>query len=90
MSKKLLQSARDMYCMECGRQDGTVVAAHRNEGKGMGMKVPDWQVAYLCHDCHYALDNAKDMTRDERRAMWNRCYVKTVDYWFRSGLVKVS
>ena len=88
MSKKLLKAACDMPCMECGRQDGTTVAAHRNEGKGMGMKNPDWQVAYLCGECHTALDNGKDMTREERRAMWNRAYVKTVDYWFRNGLVK--
>ena len=88
VSKKLLKAARDLPCMECGKQDGTVVAAHRNESKGMGMKNPDWQVAYLCCECHYELDNGKTMTREERRAMWNRAYVKTVDYWFRNGLVK--
>jgi len=87
---KLLKSAQDQACMSCGADDGTVVAAHRNEGKGMGYKNPDWQVAYLCHLCHHALDNGKDLTREERRALWNAAYVKTVDSWFRRGLLKIN
>lgn len=86
--KKLLLAAKDAPCMNCGIQDGTVVAAHRNEGKGMGIKCPDHQIAYLCFECHHDLDNEKHMNRDERRAFWNSAYVKTVDYWFKQEILK--
>lgn len=75
--------------MNCGIQDNTIVAAHRNEGKGMGIKVDDWLVAYLCHKCHYELDNGRDLTRQERRNLWNAAYVKTVDYWFRNNIIRI-
>lgn len=85
---KLLKAAKDAPCMACGIEDGTIVAAHRNEGKGMGYKCPDYQVAYLCSECHYELDNGKDMSRDERRAFWNAAYVKTVSFWFQQEIVR--
>jgi hypothetical protein len=88
--KKLLTAAKDAPCMACGAFDGTVVAAHRNEGKGMGIKVPDYQVAYLCFRCHSFLDSGKDMTRDQRREFWNRAYIKTVAYWFQNQVVKTA
>jgi hypothetical protein len=68
--------------------DGTVVAAHRNEFSGMGMKTPDFWVAYLCGKCHFELDNGKDMTREERRTFWLRAYANTTRYWFMQGIVK--
>lgn len=79
-NKTLTEIVRDLPCMHCGRIDGTVCAAHRNEGKGMGVKVSDALIAALCHRCHYELDNGKDLSRDERRDMWNRAYVKTMQY----------
>ena len=87
--QKLRDSARDAPCMLCGTRDGTVVAAHRNEGKGMGLKVPDFWVAYLCHGCHHEIDNGKAMTREERRTAWLRAYANTTRYWFMQGIVKV-
>lgn len=88
--KKLTASANGVPCMCCGIQDGTVVSAHRNEGKGTSLKTPDWQIAYLCNKCHFELDNGKDLTKEERRNMWNAAYVKTVDYWFRNRIVVIS
>lgn len=85
--KKLTQAANGAPCMNCGADDGTIVAAHRNEGKGVGFKTPDHQVAYLCHDCHYELDNGKNLSKHDKRDLWNRAYVKTVDYWFKNGIV---
>lgn len=39
-SKKWLQAVRDIeFCVLCGRYG--VQAAHRNEGKGVGIKVDD-------------------------------------------------
>lgn len=77
-NKRILELCRELPCQVCQRQDGTVVAAHRNEGKGMGMKVSDALVASLCHQCHYELDNGKELTKAERREMWNRAYVGTM------------
>lgn len=77
-NKRLLEACRDLPCQHCGIEDGTVCAAHRNEGKGMGSKVSDALVAALCHKCHFELDNGKALSRDERRSMWNAAYIKTM------------
>jgi hypothetical protein len=46
-NKKLLEACRHLPCGACFCEDGTVVAAHRNQGKGMGIKVSDALVASL-------------------------------------------
>lgn len=88
-SRKLLDLARDQACVMCGRNDGSTVAAHRNHGKGMAMKAPDYAVAWLCHGCHAELDQGKDMTRDERRAFWLEAHARTVAQWFEQGKVAI-
>jgi|TARA_R100001530_G_scaffold63710_3_gene45810 hypothetical protein len=61
-SKKLLAAARGASCVNCGRRDGTIVAAHYQGlrspqyGKGKGQKPHDILVADLCHTCHTAFD----------------------------------
>lgn len=77
-NKKLLEACRQLNCQNCGRWSDTVCAAHRNEGKGMAVKVSDALIAALCHECHYQLDNGKELSRDERRDMWNRAYINTI------------
>jgi uncharacterized CHY-type Zn-finger protein len=77
---KILQLAKESPCQCCGNDDGTVVAAHRNEGKGMGLKVSDALIAYMCYKCHHELDNGKELSRDERRDMWNRACIKTMQF----------
>jgi hypothetical protein len=93
-TQKLLDAARDYPCANCNRKDGTVVAAHCNElalGRGFAHKTPDYLVAYLCHECHDAVDGRRfGMTREEKHAMWNRAYVVTASWWFRDGLVLVA
>lgn len=84
---KLLKLANGQACTCCGNRDGTVVSAHRNEGKGTSIKNPDWQIAFLCADCHFILDNGHDLTKQERRNMWNAAYVKTIDYLFRNNII---
>jgi hypothetical protein len=84
---KLLKLANGQACMCCGNRDGTVVAAHRNEGKGIAKKNPDWQISFLCSTCHFRLDNGNELTKEERRNLWNAAYVKTIDYLFRNGIV---
>ena len=89
-SKALLEAVRGLTCGNCGAQDGTVVAAHRNQGKGMGIKVSDALVAALCFRCHYQLDQGKDLTRDGRRDMWDRAYIETMRQAIETGVLRVG
>lgn len=76
-SSKWLQAVREIdCCVLCGRWG--VQAAHRNEGKGMGLKVDDCLTAALCPECHARIDNGRDMSRDERRAEMDRAIVLTL------------
>lgn len=74
----------------CGIEDGTVVAAHRNEGKGMGLKVSDALVAALCHKCHAELDQGKELSRDARRSLWDKAYIRTIQYMIENELLTVK
>ncbi|GAB7207345.1 hypothetical protein OS21_38410 [Dickeya oryzae] len=65
---------------------GTQVA-HRNEGKGIGIKADDCATAAICVQCHTEIDNGKDLTREERRQMMDRAIVLTVIQIARQGLV---
>ncbi|WP_245209439.1 hypothetical protein [Serratia fonticola] len=87
-SNKWLQAVRDIECcVLCGRYG--VQAAHRNEGKGMGMKVDDSLTAALCPECHSRIDNGRDMTLSERRAEMDRAIVLTVQRLSRGGRLAV-
>lgn len=83
-SEPLRRAVASLPCQHCGRE-GCTQAAHRNEGKAMGMKTSDALIAALCVDCHRELDQGKDMTRDQRRAMWDRAYVRTAQALIESG-----
>lgn len=72
-------------CVLCGAW-GTQVA-HRNEGKGIGMKADDCACAALCRSCHNEIDNGKNLTRDERRQLMDRAIVLTIIQIARAGLV---
>lgn len=75
-------------CMDCGAHNhGQVVAAHRNEGKSLGSKNPDYMWAALCDKCHALLDQGAALTRDDRRAMWNAAYWRTQEWLWSSGHV---
>lgn len=49
--------------------------AHRDFGKGMGLKTPAYMTTYLCYDCHSALTDSKNYSRDEKRALMDRAIV---------------
>lgn len=58
-SPALLKACRELACQHCGKEDGTVVAAHSNQGKhgkGRSVKASDVYVAALCFNCHTVLD----------------------------------
>lgn len=63
------------FCVWCGKRG--VQWAHRNEGKGMGMKTSPDQTAALCVDCHHELDNGKHLSLYERRSMMDECITRT-------------
>ena len=79
--KKRLEACRALPCQHCGAEDGTVVAAHSNEGahgKGRGIKASDEFVAALCFTCHANLDQGK-MGKEEKSQMWHNAHAKTIE-----------
>ncbi|MEM7831902.1 hypothetical protein [Morganella morganii] len=87
-SKKWLQAVREIdCCVLCGRYG--VQAAHRNEGKGMGIKADDCLTAALCEECHYRIDNGRDMTREERRSEMDKAIVLTIRKLANEGRLSV-
>jgi hypothetical protein len=64
-----------------------VQAAHRNFGKGMSQKTDDCLTAAICPACHHQIDNGKELSRDERRAMLDRAICETVAQLARMGLI---
>lgn len=92
-NKKLLETVRESPCQNCGAQDGTVVAAHSNslsDGKGRGIKAPDYKIAALCFRCHYDLDQGAKLSREERREMWLSAHLKTIAWLFENDKVVVK
>ena len=76
-NQKWLRAVSDLgFCVLCGKHG--VQAAHRNVGKGMGIKVDDCMTAALCPDCHREIDQGKTMTRDQRRSEMDRAIVLTL------------
>lgn len=88
-SPKWLQAVRELeYCVLCGAYG--VQAAHRNEGKGAGMKTSDCLTAALCPECHSEIDQGKHMTREDRRATMNAAIVMTLEALVKAGRVEIK
>ena len=91
-NKKLLQACRELPCQQCGREDGTVVAAHSNQlrdGKGRGIKAHDFRVAALCFTCHSAIDQGANLTKEMRKELWENAHRKTIGELFQKELIVV-
>jgi hypothetical protein len=58
--------------------------------QGYGMKAHDMYVAALCPECHYALDQGKDMQKWEREELWLRAWRKTIYELFERGLSRCT
>jgi len=76
-SDKWLRAVASLPCMLCFRE-GATQAAHRNVGKGMGMKTDDCFTAALCVDCHAEIDQGGALTRQERRDRLDQAILMTV------------
>lgn len=72
-------------CVRCGKFG--IQVAHRDEGKGMGIKTGDHLTAAICDDCHYELGNGTKYPREERRNEMNLAILKTFDLLVTMGLV---
>lgn len=79
--------------MNCGAQDGTVVAAHSNwlrDGKGKGIKAHDYRIAALCFRCHSEIDQGKSLSKQERQENWEYAHRQTIAWLFESGHLQVK
>jgi hypothetical protein len=87
---KLLRLADGMSCVECGIQDGTIVSAHSNNGKGMGIKASDATIMFLCYRCHTEYDSGKIMSKEEKREFAFRNNSKTLRFLLEEGYLNVT
>jgi hypothetical protein len=86
---KLLRLANGQACVECGARDGTVVAAHSNNGKGMGLKASDATIMFLCYRCHTEYDQGKTMDKAQKVDFAFRNNAKTLRRLLEDELLKV-
>ena len=92
-NKNLLEIVRRSPCQHCGRQDGTVVAAHSNQlrdGKGRSIKAHDYRIAALCYTCHMELDQGKNLSKAERIELWEEAHRKTIGWLFENDLISLQ
>ena len=92
-NRKLLDVIRQSPCQACGREDGTIVAAHSNQlrdGKGRGLKSHDYRVAALCYACHMELDQGTKMDKDQRVQFFEDAHRATIGWLFESQKIDVK
>jgi hypothetical protein len=92
-NRKLLDVLRESPCQECGRKDGTIVAAHSNQlrdGKGRGIKAHDYRVAALCYSCHMEIDQGTKLSKAERVETWEEAHRKTISWLFENAHISVT
>ncbi|QMV32654.1 HNH endonuclease [Ralstonia phage Cimandef] len=83
--KRMLDACRGQHCYlripgVCRDDTATTVPAHRNEGKGVGLKVPDKYTLPACYWCHYEYDQGNRFTREEKRGLFNAAYPRWAAY----------
>ena len=77
--------------MVCGVRDGTVCAAHSNQlrdNKGRSIKAHDFRIAAMCFKCHTKCDQGRELSKEERLAMWEDAHRATIGWLFTEGVVK--
>ena len=77
----------------CGRNNGTIVAAHSNQlrdGKGRGLKAHDYRVAALCFTCHMEIDQGKSLDKAERIEAWEEAHRKTIGWLFENNYLTIT
>lgn len=76
-------------CVLCGCE-GQTQCAHRNEGKGMGLKTDDAMTAALCLTCHADIDQGPDLSRDDRRSRMDYAILLTISALVRAGNLRIA
>lgn len=81
--------------MCCGRMGvgGDIVSAHSNQlrdGKGRGIKAHDYRVAFLCHACHFGIDQGNELSKQERIELWESAHRATIGWLFENGHLTVK
>ena len=74
---------------KCGRHG--VQVAHSNQlrdGKGRGIKAYPYRIAALCPECHYEIDQGKNLTKHERIEAFDEAHRATIGELFRRGLIR--
>ena len=101
-NRKLLDLAEGKACSNCGKEDGTVVAAHSNlgvHGRGYAHQAHDCYVAFLCWNCHHWLDavgvkkdptGIYEPTKQDKEQMFRRAMDKTWLHIWANELAKVA
>ena len=92
-NKKLLEILRQSPCQACGREDGTVVAAHSNQlrdGKGRGLKANDYRIAALCSVCHQEIDQGTKLSKAERIEKWEEAHRSTIGWLFENNKINTT
>ena len=91
---KLTEAARHESCIRCGRDDGTVVAAHINGpiahwlGRGMSKKPHDLFCAHLCFRCHDDMDGRSNRDPDNKQREWAELVLRTQRRLIDKGVIK--
>lgn len=75
-------------CALCGTFG--VQVAHRDYGKGMGMKTAAWETAPLCPECHRELTDGTQYSRAEKRALMDRAIVNTHNTLAKAGKLRLA
>lgn len=94
-NRGLLDLAYELPCMlqlPCC-EGGVGEPAHSNQprhGKGGSIKAHDCFFVPACRSCHRALDQGRDLSRDERRDAWDAAFVRTYVAMWEMGLIKVA
>lgn len=94
-NRKLLDMAHSMPCMatfphECFGYLGCDPAHSDSHlfGRGMGHKSHDFAFAAMCNSAHMELDRFFD--KEIKDYEWLRAYVKTQEYLWENGMLKVN
>jgi hypothetical protein len=85
-SEAWLRAVATLPCVICD-QEGETQAAHRDEGKGMGIKTDDCWTAALCVKCHAYYGESGAETRERKRDIMNRAILTTIAELARRGLI---
>lgn len=87
ISEAWRRAVAGLPCVFCGQPSQ---AAHRNEGKGLGLKTDDCLTAAICPREHAEIDQGSGMTREQRRARMDEAIVLTVRALVRAGKVVLA